>query len=104
MVTGFSFVLYSRLHLVIRDHRILRVVFAVIIFDGVAFLLPLAVSQFGVNSLNRYPYIPLVLPAERLYAVGNFVQEFILGCLYIWAARRTVLHSFVPGNARRLLF
>src|SRR5947209_11501398 len=35
MVTGFSFVLYSRLHLVIRDPRILRVTFVVIVFDGV---------------------------------------------------------------------
>lgn len=86
MVTGFSFVLYSRLHLVIRDRRILRVVFIVIVFDGVAFLLPLAVSQFGVSSQDPYPYISLVLPAERLYAVGNFLQESILGCLYIWTA------------------
>lgn len=100
MVTGFSFVLYSRLHLIIRDHRVLRVILAVIIFDGVAFLLPLAVSQFGVNSPNRYPYIALILPAERLYAVGNFLQEFILGCLYIWTARRTVLHSLVAGKRK----
>lgn len=100
MVTGFSFVLYSRLHLVVRDHRILRVVLAVIIFDGVAFLLPLAVSQFGVISPNRYSYISLILPTERLYAIGNFLQEFALGCLYIWTARRTVLHSFVAGKRK----
>jgi hypothetical protein len=95
MVTGFSFVLYSRLHLVIRDYRILRAVLIVIVFDGVAFLLPLAVSQFGLDSQNPYPYIPIALPAERLYAVGNFAQESIIGCLYIWTARKTVLRGFV---------
>ena len=95
MVTGFSFVLYSRLHLVVRDRRVLRVIFIAIIFDGVAFLVPLAVAQYGINSRDAYKYIPLVLPAERLYAIGYFLQELILGCLYIWTARSTVLHSYV---------
>jgi hypothetical protein len=95
MVTGFSFVLYSRLHLVIRDRRVLRVILVAIAFDGVAFLLPLAVAQYGVNSHDPYNYVSLILPAERLYAIGYFLQEIILGCLYIWTARRTVLHSYV---------
>ena len=100
MVTGFSFVLYSRLHLVIRDPRILRIALVVIIFDGVAFFLPLAVAQYGVSSNNPYPYIPLALPAERLYAIGYFLQEVALGCLYIWTARETVLHSYVARKRK----
>ena len=100
MVTGFSFVLYSRLHLVIRDPRILRVTLAVIVFDGVAFFLPLVVAQYGVSSNNPYPYISLALPAERLYAVGYFLQEVALGCLYIWTARETVLHSYVARKRK----
>jgi hypothetical protein len=100
MVTGFSFVLYSRLHLIIRDRRVLRVILIVIIFDGVAFLLPLAVGQFGINSHDPYRYISLILPAERLYAIGYFLQELTLGCLYIWTARRTVLHSYVARKRK----
>jgi hypothetical protein len=100
MVTGFSFVLYSRLHLVIRNARVLRVTLIVIIFDGVAFFLPLAVAQYGVISDNPFPYIPLALPAERLYAVGYFLQETALGCLYIWTARETVLRSYVTQKRK----
>lgn len=95
MVTGFSFVLYSRLHLVIRDRRILRKILAVLIFNGVAFILPLVVAEYGLHSSDPGKYVSLVLPAERLYALGYFLQEFILGCLYIWTARTTVLHSYV---------
>jgi len=95
MVTGFSFVLYSRLHLVIDERRLLRVVFIVIVFDGIAFLLPLVVAEYGVRSNDRFRYIPLIAPAERLYALGYFLQEVVLGCLYIWTARGTVLHSYV---------
>jgi hypothetical protein len=100
MVTGFSFVLYSRLHLVIRNPRILRVTLVVIVFDGVAFFLPLAVAQYGVSSNNPFPYISLVLPAERLYAIGYFLQEIALGCLYIWTARETVLHSYAARKRK----
>ncbi len=95
MVTGFSLVLYSRLHLVIRDRRILRIVLGVVAFDGVAFWLPLAVAQFGVISDKPQTFISLVLPAERLYVLGYFLQEVVLGCLYIWTAKGTVLHSYV---------
>src|SRR2546423_15100118 len=94
MVTGFPFVLYSRLHLVLRDQRILRFILVAIIFDGVAFLLPLAVAQYGVNSSDPYKYISLVLPAEKLYAVGYFLQKLVLSCMYIWTGKETVLHSY----------
>ena len=95
MVTGFSLVLYSRLHLVIRDRRILRIVLGVVAFDGVAFWLPLAVAQFGVISDKPQIFVSLVLPAERLYVLGYFLQEVVLGCLYILTAKGTVLHSYV---------
>ena len=100
MVTGFSFVLYSRLHLVISDRRILRVVFVAIIVDGVAFLLPLAVAQYGLQSNDALKYIPLVLPAERLFAIGYFLQETVLGCLYVWTAKGTVLQSYVTRKRK----
>ena len=100
MVTGFSFVLYSRLHLVISDRRILRIILIVIVFDAVAFLLPLTVAQYGLNSAYPYNYISLALPAERLYAIGYFLQEIVLGCLYIWTARGTVLHSYVARKRK----
>ena len=100
MVTGFSFVLYSRLHLVIRDRRILRIIFVAIVFDAIAFLLPLAVAEYGVTSNKPYKFIPLIGPAQRLYAIGYFLQEIILGCLYIWTAKRTVLHSYVARKRK----
>src|SRR2546423_5848076 len=51
MVTGQSFVLYSRLHLILRDSRRMRWVLYMIITDAILFHLPTTVLTFGV-SLN----------------------------------------------------
>jgi hypothetical protein len=47
MVTGQSVVLYSRLHLVSRDRRILRAVVWMIMIDAVIFHVPTTVMLFG---------------------------------------------------------
>jgi hypothetical protein len=47
MVTGQSVVLYSRLHLVLRDRRTLRAVVWIIVIDAVIFHVPTTVMLFG---------------------------------------------------------
>jgi hypothetical protein len=100
MVTGFSFVLYSRLHLVIRNQRILNIVLGLICVDAVAFLVPLAVASYGLVSDDPMKYLSLLLPADRLYVNGYFVQEAILVCLYIWTAKATILHSYISKKRK----
>ena len=53
MVTGQSLVLYSRLHLVIRDPRKLRWVLYMIIANGLILHVPTAVFTCGVRCPNR---------------------------------------------------
>jgi hypothetical protein len=47
MITGQSMVLYSRLHLVLKDRRILRAVVWMIMIDAVIFHLPTTVMLYG---------------------------------------------------------
>ncbi len=61
MVTGQSLVLYSRLHLVVRDDRKIRWVLYMIIIDVFLFHFPTTVMTFGVSLFS--PRV-LRLPAD----------------------------------------
>lgn len=52
MVTGQSLVLYSRLHLVVRDKRRIRWVLYMIIIDVFLFHFPTTVMTFGVSAIR----------------------------------------------------
>ena len=87
MVTGQSFVLFSRLELILlpgyaRVHRLVR---WMIIVDGVVFHISTTIAFFGAfenqgneNFAMAYRYI------EKIQMTGFTVQEFILSGLYIW--------------------
>ena len=66
MVSGQSFVLYSRLHLVLHDRKILKAVLAMIVVDAIIFHVPTTVlnfvANFGPAGENR--------AAERGYQVS----------------------------------
>jgi hypothetical protein len=75
MVTGFSFVLYSRLYLIVKDRRILRTVLTLISLDAVAFTVPLTVAFYGPDSHDPMKFLSHILLADRLYVNGYFVQK-----------------------------
>jgi len=52
MVSGFSVVLYSRLHLVIRNPRVLQLVLAMIITDAFLFHVPTIVFVCPALHVN----------------------------------------------------
>lgn len=56
MVTGQSLVLYSRLHMLYIDARILRIVLGIIIFNAVTLHSIVFVLVMGANSSNPSPY------------------------------------------------
>jgi hypothetical protein len=70
MVTGQSLVLFSRLHLVVRDRRKVRWVLYMIIIDVFLFHFPTTVMTFGV-SLTQCVY-PLSMTSP---AIGLVVAE-----------------------------
>ncbi|KAF7159754.1 hypothetical protein CNMCM5623_005143 [Aspergillus felis] len=91
MVTGQSIVLYSRLHLVVRNPRILRRVLTMILVDAVIFHVPTTVLTYGSNMAG-----PAAAPAyirgynvmEKIQMTGFCLQEFIISALYIWETIR----------------
>ncbi|RHZ49112.1 uncharacterized protein CDV56_105635 [Aspergillus thermomutatus] len=91
MVTGQSIVLYSRLHLVLRNPRILRRVLAMILVDAVIFHIPTTVLTYGSNMAGpdaAPAYIRGYNVMEKIQMTGFCLQELIISGLYIWETTR----------------
>lgn len=59
MVTGQAFVLYSRLHLVVKEERLLRAVLFMIIWNGITLHIPTTIMTFGsVSPAWRLFFVP----------------------------------------------
>ncbi|KAI0382820.1 hypothetical protein F5Y04DRAFT_287813 [Hypomontagnella monticulosa] len=86
MVSGFSMVLWSRLHLVLPSHtRTLRVVLAVIIVDAVLFHTPTIVFQFLVsNKPTHEKFLPYMEITERIQIMAFSAQEIAISAIYVW--------------------
>lgn len=92
MVTGQSIVLYSRLHLVLSNQRILRRVLIMILVDAVCLHIPTTVLTFGSNLAGdkAEPYISGYNVMEKIQMTGFCLQEFIISGLYIWETIRMI--------------
>ncbi|KAI7786848.1 integral membrane protein [Diaporthe eres] len=88
MVSGQSFVLYSRLYLVNLDKRIRRYVLTMIIVNGVVLHTATAVTAAGSNSKVSSLFITPYSIIERIQIIIFCLQEFILSGLYVWKAWR----------------
>jgi hypothetical protein len=88
MVTGQSLVLYSRLHLVVKDKRIVRGVLAMIIWNAVTLHIPTTVLTYGSNSPSHTRFFPGFHIMEKIQMTIFCIQEFIISGLYIWGTLR----------------
>ncbi|KAI4121705.1 MAG: hypothetical protein LQ338_006217 [Usnochroma carphineum] len=93
MVTGQSLVLYSRLHLVIRNHRVLRSVLIMIIFNFCVFQVPTTVMTFGSNRADPGMFLTVYNVYERIQLIVFTLQELLISVLYIRAAFKMLLPS-----------
>lgn len=84
MVTGQSLVLWSRLHLVLQCHKILRGVLIMIIVDAIIFHTPVFVLMYGMISSRTSSFDRGYDIMERVQLVGFCVQELVLSGLYVW--------------------
>lgn len=105
MVIGQSVVLYSRLHLVVRDKARIRWVLYMIIFNGIVLGIPLFVLAMGANSKHSARFLPGFLVYDKIQIVIISVQETIISMIYIY---ETVLllggeGSKAPGPLKKLL-
>ncbi|KAH8692790.1 integral membrane protein [Talaromyces proteolyticus] len=87
MVTGQSMVLYSRLHLLNQNTKILRPVLSMIIVNAILLHIPTTVLTYGSNfdSYNQH-FIAGYNVMEKIQMTGFCLQEFILSGIYIYEA------------------
>ncbi|KAL8949478.1 MAG: hypothetical protein Q9222_004413 [Ikaeria aurantiellina] len=102
MVTGQAFVLYSRLHLVIRNQKTLRYVLCLIIFDACVLHIPTIVFTVGNNSPNAEAWHGKFNIMERIQLVGFCLQEFLISTLYIVSTVR-ILGSVYHSMTRKVM-
>jgi hypothetical protein len=82
-VSGFSLVLWSRLHLIVNDPRILRAVLCMIIIDGILCHTPIVVFEFGLIYDHPVYYRPMEI-MERIQQTVFTLQETTISSLYIY--------------------
>lgn len=97
MVTGQSLVLYSRLHLLWVDNRIMTFLLTMIIFNG----LTMHGGAFSINitakALQSQSLVKAYEIMERTEVTVFFVQEITLSMLYLWRCRH-----FLKQYGRRM--
>ncbi len=100
MVTGQAIVLYSRLHLVLPNPRVLRRVLAMILINAVILHLPTTVFTYGSNLAgDKDTYQTGYNVMEKIQMTGFCIQEFVLSALYIWETIRML--RLDPDRSKR---
>ena len=102
MVTGQSLVLYSRLHLVVSDTRIVRAVLCMIAWNAVTLHLPTTVLTYGTNSPSASLFQGPYRIMEKIQMTIFCLQELIISSLYIWATLR-FLRPFYRRRIRSVM-
>ncbi|KAL8871373.1 MAG: hypothetical protein Q9174_002782, partial [Haloplaca sp. 1 TL-2023] len=105
MVTGQAFVLYSRLHLVLRNQKTLRYILCLIIVDAFILHIPTIVFTVGINSPTqpaRDFWQPKFNVMERIQLVGFCLQETLISILYIKNTIR-ILGSVYHSMTRKVM-
>ncbi|XMA12835.1 hypothetical protein WAI453_005626 [Rhynchosporium graminicola] len=101
-VTGFSIVLWSRLHLVVRSQRILKWLLVIILIDGLVCHTPIAVFEFGLMTRNHNTYYRPMQIMERIQQTVFTIQETIMSCLYIYHTRKFLKIGY-PMQTRKVV-
>lgn len=104
MVTGQSVVLYSRLHLVLQDPRILRAVLWMIVVDAVVFHVSTTVVLFGSSyGGDEGGFNTAWTVIEKVQMTAFCIQEFIISGLYVYETVR-LLKVVSGGHTRRTMW
>jgi hypothetical protein len=83
-VTGHSLVLWSRLHLVLQNPRVLQNLLVMIIVNAVLLHIPQSVLLFGSVSEDPKTFATGYNIMERIQLIGFCIQETILSGIYVW--------------------
>ena len=102
MVTGQSVVLYSRLHLVVRNRRILRPVLIMIITNAICMHGPTILFTIASNSIDDPHWNTRLGIMERIQLPIFCVQESIISIIYIVSTIR-LLASTSHTKTRKVM-
>ena len=83
MVTGQSMVLWSRLHLILRDPFRLKMTLWMIVFNAIICHIPSASLTYGANIVNLVIWGRPYSFYERVRVTIFFIQELIISGIYI---------------------
>lgn len=105
MVTGQSVVLYSRLHLIVRNETHMCWVRAMIIANAFICHVPIIVLCYGSNSSQSKHYVVAYSIYERLQVTLFFLQEIIISGMYIYHTSRMLrtLGTIRNQSSRKML-
>ncbi|ETS85560.1 hypothetical protein PFICI_03585 [Pestalotiopsis fici W106-1] len=96
MVVPQGWVLYSRLHLLLREAKVLRAIRLVLIFNSVAFSIPtIVIGILAQSTTVNESLVSFNIVWDRVQLVVFFVQETALSILYIYQTRK-YLHDAAP--------
>lgn len=102
MVTGQAIVLYSRLHLVVREQKVLRGILAMIVVDAFCFHIPTTVLTYAANSNNNSRFINPFNAVESLQMTAFCIQEFIISGVYVYSTIK-LLRPVYHGRTRKVM-
>ncbi|CAI7654733.1 unnamed protein product [Penicillium crustosum] len=99
MVPGQSLVLYSRLHLVVNNNKVLRFVLWLIIIDAIILLIPTTVLTFCTAFVGDPSMIVGYNVMERMQLAWFCAQEILISGIYI--VETVKLLRMMPDKDRR---
>lgn len=100
MVTGQSMVLFSRMHLLVRDKRVLRTTLACIVVNAVIGHVPTSVVLYGSNSPHPDRWLEPYAIMERIHVTLFFLQEFAISAIYVVATMRLLRNKSRPSSPK----
>lgn len=104
MVTGQSVVLYSRLHLLTPQARLLKAVKWMIIVDAIIFHVPTTIMLFASNiGTDTQTFTAVYAVYEKVQMTGFCFQEFVISGIYLRDTIR-LLKSLSTPSARRTMW
>lgn len=103
MVPGQSMVLYSRLHLISSNLRMLRVIFWTIIVSAICLCVPTV--TLNLRQYTKHPdiYTRGYAIMEKIQMVLFTLQEVTISCIYLWETRK-LMRVIFDGKARKWMW
>lgn len=101
LVPAQSLVLYSRLHLILSNPRLLHFILCAVIFSGIVFAVLVTVLSFGSAFLRTGPWNAGYKVIERLQVTWFCVQEFAISMLYIHETVKLLQLRPATNNRRK---